>query len=112
MKNLTTKHTALCNKTEGQITVTAPTPDPKEPCKDMIKTVKHSAHVVASDAGIIGGDIKEASKELLHDSKKKGKDTCDCSEKAILTATEKALKAASLVTAKSAKSVHKAAEAK
>lgn len=108
MKNMNTKQAANTPRVEGQIIITTPYAEPAKPGNDILKTLKHTAQVAASDAAIIGGDIKKASKEMMKDCK----DACASSEKAVLTATEKALKSASRATLKSARAVHKKAEAK
>jgi hypothetical protein len=108
MRNMSTKQAVTKPKTDGQIIVTTPYIEPAKPGKDILKTLKHTAQVAASDAAIIGDDIKAASKEMIKD----GKNACACTEKAVLTATEKALKTASRATSKSARAVHKKVEAK
>jgi hypothetical protein len=75
--------------------------------KEIMKTIKHTAHVAADDAVVVGGEIKAASKELADDVVKDGKKACECTEKAVLKATDKALSAASNVTAKAARAVRK-----
>jgi hypothetical protein len=102
------KQAVASPKADCQVIITPPYTEEAKPGNDILKTLKHTAHVAASDAAIIGDDIKAVSKELIKD----GKDACECSEKAVLTATEKALKSASRATSRSARTVHKTTEAK
>jgi len=112
MKNMNTKPTQTENVAEEKSTASAPASKTKSTGREIMKTMKHTAHVAMSDAAIIGGDIKDASKELVGAAVKRGEETCASSEKAVLVATEKVLKKASTAASNAAKSVHKSAQSK
>jgi len=107
MKSLSTKQTGTTKKADGPISNAPPTPRTKGPGKDIVDTLKHAAHVVAKDAVTIGKDIKTASTEFMGKAIKGSKDAYTSSEKAVLTATEKTLKASAHAASKAEKSIHK-----
>lgn len=69
----------------------------------MANSIKHAAHATAKEARALGGEINTAGKGILNGAK----DMCDCTEKAVLKATDKALRATSHATAKASRSVRK-----
>ena len=112
MKNMNTNPVGKENKPECQCVCKTPEAEKKHTGKAMMKTIKHGAQEAASDAVILGGELKDATKEMVSAAIKGSKAMCASSEKAVLEATDKALRVTSDATAKASKSVRKTINSK